>query len=188
MNANGLHTSESGITRTRSRWEDLSGDYDPGSRNQWQRRNQDGRGRPWDERDSIDSRARPSYEPDYFGSDYGPEDYDRMRSAYHDRLSWRDSDSNNWASADEGPYRMPRGYKRSDERIIDDVCEHLSRNRLDVEDVSVQVEDGHVTLSGTVRSRRSKHQIEDVTASCFGVEDISNQISVRRGNADTDQE
>src|SRR5690554_4347475 len=34
---------------------------------------------------------------------------------------------------------LPKGYTRSDDRILEDVCEQLSRSGLDVSDVSVKV-------------------------------------------------
>src|SRR5262245_20667475 len=45
----------------------------------------------------------------------------------------------------------PRGYRRSDARIYEDVCEALTRDgEVDASDVEVTVEDGQVMLSGTV--------------------------------------
>ena len=82
----------------------------------------------------------------------------------------------------------PRGWRRTDERIHDDVCDRLARRRdLDVADVSVEVEDGWVRLSGTVSDRPMKHAIERVVDACAGVRDIDNRIRVMRpdvGGAD----
>jgi hypothetical protein len=81
--------------------------------------------------------------------------------------------------------RGPKGYTRSDERIRDDICDHLMRSDLDVEDVSVRVEKGHVTLEGTVPHRSIRHRLEDVVDACLGVQDIDNRVRVRRpGGAD----
>lgn len=77
--------------------------------------------------------------------------------------------------------RGPKGYRRSDERIHEDVCEQLAHaEHLDVSEVSVQVQDGEVTLEGTVPERRMKHEIEDIVDRCRGVEDIDNRIRVQR--------
>ena len=77
--------------------------------------------------------------------------------------------------------QTPKGYTRSDERIRDDVCEHLYRNHdVDVANVSVEVKGGAVTLEGTVPDRRMKHRIEDICEQCIGVSDVENRIRVSR--------
>lgn len=77
--------------------------------------------------------------------------------------------------------RAPKGYQRSDERIREDVCERLWHEpAIDVGDVSVDVQDGVVRLEGTVPSRHMKHVIEDIAASCRGVTDVENRVSVAR--------
>jgi|SRR5690606_13468865 len=76
---------------------------------------------------------------------------------------------------------MPKGYRRSDERILEDVYERLSRSGLDIADVEVQVEAGHVTLNGLVSDRSMKHMVEDLVADCNGVEDVENRLRIRPG-------
>lgn len=93
-----------------------------------------------------------------------------------------------WPYADPGEgFRerriMPRGYKRSDERLLEDVCERLSHSGLDVSDVSVQVDQARVTLEGSVASRWVKHAVEDCVDDCLGIEDIDNRIRVARPEA-----
>lgn len=79
--------------------------------------------------------------------------------------------------------RGPRNWQRSDERIREDVCERLaSLDDVDVSDVSVSVQQGKVTLTGTVDDRADKHRIEDVADDCVGVREVDNQIRVQRGN------
>ena len=69
--------------------------------------------------------------------------------------------------------------KASDERIREEVCEHLWRGaHVDVSDVSVQVHQGIVRLEGTVPFRQMKYAIEDIVASCRGVHDVENRIRV----------
>lgn len=75
----------------------------------------------------------------------------------------------------------PKGYRRSDERIREDICERLwDEPRIDVGDVSVAVQDGVVTLEGSVPERRMKHVIEDIAAGCRGVEEVENRVHVSR--------
>ncbi|WP_438025865.1 BON domain-containing protein [Sorangium sp. So ce233] len=77
--------------------------------------------------------------------------------------------------------RGPKGYKRSDARIQEDICEMLSyRNDIDVSDVTVQVQNNEVTLEGTVPQRNHKRIIEQVAESVRGVEDVHNRIRVQR--------
>lgn len=80
--------------------------------------------------------------------------------------------------ADPGPEHG----RRSDERIRDDVREHLAReDGLDANDVSVDVKDGQVTLTGTVADRPAKQAIESLVARCRGVTGVDNRLKVMRG-------
>jgi hypothetical protein len=82
-----------------------------------------------------------------------------------------------------GPHsgRGPQGYQRSDARIEEDVCEHLTHHgMLDATGIQVQVENGEVTLAGTVESRQAKRLAEDILDSISGVRDIHNQLRVQR--------
>jgi hypothetical protein len=78
--------------------------------------------------------------------------------------------------------RGPKGYVRSDERLREMICERLTDDpRIDASDVSIEVRDKVVTLSGAVSARRTKYEIEDVVERCGGVKDIENQIRVKAG-------
>lgn len=75
--------------------------------------------------------------------------------------------------------RGPKGYRRSDERIREDVCESLTEDeRIDATNVEVQVKDCEVTLTGTVNSREEKRRAEDLIDSLPGVRDINNNLRV----------
>jgi hypothetical protein len=77
--------------------------------------------------------------------------------------------------------RGPKGYKRSDDRIREDLCEHLMDiGSIDLSDVAVHVHDGCVTLEGTVPERSMKHAIEDIAATTLGVADVENKLRVPR--------
>ena len=75
--------------------------------------------------------------------------------------------------------RGPKNYKRSDDRIADEVNEALTEDELlDASDIEVSVENGEVTLSGTVTSRHAKRRAEDLAESCSGVIDVHNRLKL----------
>ncbi len=75
----------------------------------------------------------------------------------------------------------PKGYKRSDERIREDVCEALYRDHsVDASEVEVEVKDANVVLKGTVSSREAKRAAEYCVEHLSGVEDVRNEIRVNR--------
>jgi osmotically-inducible protein OsmY len=80
--------------------------------------------------------------------------------------------------------RGPRNYQRSDDRIEEDVNESLTRHPgFDASDVEVKVQNGEVTLTGTVDSRYDKRMAEDAAESCSGVRDVHNQLRVSGAGA-----
>lgn len=73
--------------------------------------------------------------------------------------------------------RGPRGYRRSDEIIREDVSEALYRNsEVDASDIEVFVADGRVTLKGTVKDRRQKKMAESAIEDLAGVDDVYNEL------------
>jgi hypothetical protein len=78
--------------------------------------------------------------------------------------------------------RGPKGYRRSDERIREDVSDRLTDDAwLDASNIEVKAENGMVTLSGNVKSRDDKRRAEDIVMSISGVKDVINQIHVDQG-------
>lgn len=76
----------------------------------------------------------------------------------------------------------PKGYRRSDERIREDVCDRLSDDdELDASEIIVTVKSGEVTLEGTVTDRRAKHRAEDLAESVSGVQDVDNKLRKNKG-------
>jgi osmotically-inducible protein OsmY len=74
----------------------------------------------------------------------------------------------------------PKGYRRSDERMREDICDELmGMQDIDSSDVEVNVTGGAVSLTGTVPDRSMKYRIEQVADRCTGVVDITNLIKVR---------
>lgn len=93
----------------------------------------------------------------------------------------------------QGPYtgRGPRGYQRSNERIQEEVCEILTRHGdVDASGITVEVNKGEVTLSGTVNSRQEKRMAEECIESLSGVRDIHNQLRItgRTGNGGSQED
>lgn len=71
----------------------------------------------------------------------------------------------------------PNGYRRSDERILEEVCERLMQHgRIDARHVDVIVSNGEVTLRGNIDDREMKRAAEDVAESVFGVVDVRNEL------------
>lgn len=97
---------------------------------------------------------------------------------------WRDP----FARADDDPAsgrgsdfsgRGPRGYRRSDGAIREDLCERLTRaHDVDPADLEVLVADGEVVLTGTVETRELKRRIEDIALDVFGVREVDNRLRV----------
>ncbi|HEY8564790.1 MAG TPA: BON domain-containing protein [Beijerinckiaceae bacterium] len=82
--------------------------------------------------------------------------------------------------------RGPKGYRRSDERIREDVSDRLTDDpQVDASEVDVAVADGEVTLSGTVSSRFEKRRAEDVAESVSGVTHVQNNLRVTSGTTNT---
>lgn len=85
-----------------------------------------------------------------------------------------------------GPYagRGPKGYRRSDERVRESVCEALSRDGdLDASEIVVAAAEGELTLEGTVPDRWSKRRAEDVALGVPGVKDVHNRLRVEDPSA-----
>lgn len=71
----------------------------------------------------------------------------------------------------------PRGYQRSDDRIRDDVCDRLTQHpEIDASDMEIKVENGEVTISGKVDSRRTKRLAEANIEMIPGVVDVHNRL------------
>jgi len=78
--------------------------------------------------------------------------------------------------------RGPKGYRRSDDRIREDVCDRLADDpHIDASDIEITVRDGEVTLGGFVRDRGDKRHAEDVTEHVSGVREVHNALRVNRG-------
>jgi osmotically-inducible protein OsmY len=108
---------------------------------------------------------------DEFSSWMGDEEAARRREADHRRHAIHRG-------------RGPKGYTRSDERIKDDINDRLTDYAyLDASDVSVDVSNGDVVLTGTVDTRYAKRMAEDLTEDVSGVKNVENRLRVlQRGS------
>ena len=82
-----------------------------------------------------------------------------------------------------GPYTGvgPRGYRRSDERIQEQICEVFTRHgKIDARGVDIKVQDGNVSLSGEVNRKLEKYLAEEIAASISGVNEVENRLRVKR--------
>jgi hypothetical protein len=80
-----------------------------------------------------------------------------------------------------GPHsgRGPRNYQRSDERIKEDLCERLTQHSyLDPSEIEVRVQNGEITLEGSVSDRWAKRTAEDLAEGISGVREVHNQLRV----------
>lgn len=74
----------------------------------------------------------------------------------------------------------PKGYKRSDTRIQEDVNDALMDDAfVDATRIEVLVKDAEVTLEGYVEDRDTKRRAEDVVCNVRGVKDCHNHLRIR---------
>jgi hypothetical protein len=103
---------------------------------------------------------------------YGREERGYGYDVGGERPGWRQPDHRG---------RGPRGYKRSDQRIQEDVNDRLTDDpRLDASEIQVQVSEGEVTLTGNVESRADRRRAEDIAESISGVRYVMNNLRVRQ--------
>jgi hypothetical protein len=172
-------------------WRDVVGedrDYDPSA----VFRSDRNRDRDWGYPRSGGSHGR---DRDRYGSDTffgrGSRDYDEERG-FLDRAgdevrSWfgdedaerrRDQDMR---QAGQHRGRGPKGYQRSDARILEDVNDRLTDDpHIDASEIEVSVSNREVTLSGTVNSRFEKRHAEDIAESVSGVTHVQNNLRIQQ--------
>lgn len=125
-------------------------------------------------------------------SRYGSSNYG---SSYNTGSGWSNQsgtygdNSGSYGSASRGQFagKGPKGWRRSDDRVKEDVCEYLERNAMiDASDVDITVAEGVVTLTGTVPDRQMKRMCEDEIEHLPGVKDVNNQLRVNRESSSSD--
>lgn len=97
---------------------------------------------------------------------------------YADR--WNDQISQLNYRPGEHTGKGPQGYQRSDMRIQEDVCDILyDHGEIDASGITVKVENGEVTLEGTVDSRHTRRMVEDVIDHVSSVRDVHNRLRIQ---------
>jgi osmotically-inducible protein OsmY len=77
--------------------------------------------------------------------------------------------------------RGPRGYKRSNERLTEEINEKLTQHPdINAEEIEIKVQNGEVTLTGVVDDRQTKRMVEDIVEEISGVNELHNQLRVNR--------
>ena len=133
------------------------------------------------------------------GERYGERgsEYDRERQQGGEERGWWDRASDAVASwfGDEDAERRrrmdeqrahrrgrgPKGYRRSDERIREDVNDRLGDDYyIDASDIEVTVSNSEVTLTGTVQNRNDKRRAEDIAESVSGVSNVENRLRIKQ--------
>lgn len=157
-----------------------------------------GRGAPRGYRGEDIDRGGPRYGEQYDQRGYQSQGYQGYESQGYQgspefqRGQYRESQYGGYGSRGQERYgeesrgrftgRGPKGYRRSDERIREDVNERLTMHPdVDASDVEVRVNEGTVTLTGVVEDRRQKRLAEDIVEDIFGVDDVRNELKVRHG-------
>jgi len=78
--------------------------------------------------------------------------------------------------------RGPKGYRRSDERIKEEISDRLMTHPdIDASDIDIAVANGVVTLTGTAEDRHEKRLAEYIAEDVVGIDDVENRLKVRHG-------
>lgn len=143
------------------------------------------------------------YRGDYIRSERGWETENRDGSNRNDRGWWDKTtdEISSWFGDDDAARRRerdmrqsggqtsyrgkgPKNYRRSDERIGDDINDRLTDYPyLDASDIETEVKGGEVVLTGTVESRYAKRMAEDIVEDVSGVSHVENRLRVRQNTS-----
>lgn len=137
---------------------------------------------PWAQRDVPDEgRGVPGYGTQGFGT---PGTYGQSFYGQEERIGGPGAYEIGQSRPEPGPHRGrgPKGYQRADERIHEDICERLTQHgHIDASEVEVTVQNGEVTLNGSVPDRQQKRLVEDTVEEVLGVKDVHNRLRVAKG-------
>ncbi|MGE3267939.1 MAG: BON domain-containing protein [Chloroflexota bacterium] len=132
----------------------------------------------------------------WYGGDTGMGDYGASEPGVQSGGPYRSMHSGDRSEQSRrqtsGPFtgRGPRGYRRSDARIQEDVCEMLTRHgEIDASSMEVEVQHGTVFLRGMADSGHIRRLTEELVEGIHGVNDVQNELRVnqRTGYSNTGQ-
>ncbi len=84
--------------------------------------------------------------------------------------------------------RGPNNYSRTDERMLEDACEHLTHDHgVDASDMEVTVKNGELTLDGKVNTRWEKRRAEDCVHDISGITHVQNNLRIREADMRADR-
>jgi osmotically-inducible protein OsmY len=140
----------------------------------------------------------------YYGSNYGSINQFNVGRDYEQNAGYRDNynrlTTGQWPEIERatqsrrsinqqqrkednrGPHKGkgPRSYQRSDMRIREDIHDRLLEDPyIDATDIEVTVNNGEVTLSGTVDDRQAKRRAEDILDDISGIKHLENRLRAR---------
>jgi hypothetical protein len=80
----------------------------------------------------------------------------------------------------------PKGWQRSDDRLLDQVSEALARHpAIDASEVEVAVDGSRVILRGEVSDRRTRQLAKECAEGVAGVDDVQDQLRVLHDPGET---
>ncbi|MCW1382373.1 BON domain-containing protein [Novosphingobium sp. KCTC 2891] len=142
-----------------------------------------------DARNWGDRQMGSDYEP---GEGYAREDGHRsfLDRAADEVMSWWGDDGaarrREEDRREDHRGRGPADYTRSDERIREDANDRLTDDwQVDARQISIAVESGEVTLSGSVPTRQEKHRAEECVERISGVKHVQNNLRVDQAREKT---
>lgn len=121
------------------------------------------------------------YGEDYRDHGYASRQHERgfLQRAGDEVASWFGDEDAARRREQDHRGRGPADYTRSDERIREDANDRLTEDwRVDASRISVTVENGEITLSGTVTRREDKRRAEDIVEDMSGVKHVQNNLRV----------
>jgi osmotically-inducible protein OsmY len=116
----------------------------------------------------------------------------RQHAAHHNDRNWWERAGDevlSWLGDDYAERRRrqdathrgkgPKNYKRSDERILEDINNRLTDEwNIDASDIEVTVTNGEVILTGFVADRYQKRRAADIADDVYGVTNVENRIKI----------
>lgn len=128
-------------------------------------------------RQSLDSHDADDRAREYGEQPHGVGGFESNYGLASDRLRRVDSSIGGW---NDHRGKGPKGYRPSDERVRERLCELLTDDpRVDATHIDVHVQNGEITLTGFVDSRRTKFLVEELVANSCDTE-VVNRLNVRR--------